>query len=241
MFTKMFIDRPKLSLVISLAISLLGVLCIFRLPIAEYPEVAPPCIYVLVQYPGASSQVLTESVASLIEEECNGIENMIYYNSNSENSGAYICMLYFQPGTDSDIARVNVQNAIARAEAKLPTEVRAIGVTVAKRSTDMVAMYVFTTTDDDESMSYLDLSNWVRMNVKDRFARVEGVSDTEIMGERTYSMRIWLDALKLTGLGLEATDVVTALQTQNVQASIGTLGAEESSEYLQLKIDAPGR
>ncbi len=241
MFTKMFIDRPKLSLVISLTISLLGVLCIFRLPIAEYPEVAPPCIYILVQYPGASSQVLTESVASLIEEECNGIENMIYYNSNSENSGAYYCTLYFKPGTDSDIAQVNVQNAIARAESKLPSEVRAIGVTVAKRSTDMVAMYVFTTTDDDKSMSYLDLSNWVRMNVKDRFARVEGVSDTEIMGERTYSMRIWLDALKLTGLGLEATDVITALQTQNVQASIGTLGAEESSDFLQLKIDAPGR
>ncbi len=241
MFTKMFIDRPKLSLVISLTISLLGVLCIFRLPIAEYPEVAPPCIYVLAQYPGASSQIMAETVASLIEEECNGIENMIYYNSNSENSGSYYLTLYFEPGTDDDIAQVNVQNAVVRAQTKLPAEVNTIGVKVAKRSTDMVGMYVFTTTDDDQSMSYLDLSNWVRMNVKDRFARVEGVSDCEIQGERSYAMRIWLDTLKLNGLGLEASDVVKALQTQNVQASIGTLGAEEASDYLQLKVDAPGR
>ena len=241
MFTKMFIDRPKLSLVISLTISLLGVLCIFRLPIAEYPEVAPPCIYVLAQYPGASSQVMAESVASLIEEECNGIEDLMYYVSNSENSGMYVLMLYFEPGTDSDVAQVNVQNAISSAEMKLPTEVRALGVKVAKRSTDMVAMYVFSTEDNAESMSDLDLSNWVRMNVKDRFARVEGVSDTEIMGERTYAMRVWVDTLKLNGLGLETTDVVDALRSQNLHASIGTLGSEESSDYLQLKVDAPGR
>lgn len=241
MFTKMFIDRPKLSLVISLTISLLGALCLFRLPIAEYPEVAPPCIYVYAQYPGASSQVMAETVASLIEEECNGIENMLYYTSNSENSGAYMLNLYFEPGTDDDIAQVNVQNAVVRAQTKLPSEVNSIGVKVAKRSTDMVGMYVFTTTDDDSSMSYLDLSNWVRMNVKDRFARVEGVSDTNILGERTYAMRIWLDTMKLNGLGLESTDVINALRTQNVQASIGTLGAEEASDYLQLKVDAPGR
>ena len=98
MFTKIFIDRPKLSLVISLAISLLGALCIFRLPIAEYPEVAPPCIYVLAQYPGASSQVMADTVASIIEEECNGIEDMIYFNSTSENSGSYYLTLYFEPG-----------------------------------------------------------------------------------------------------------------------------------------------
>ncbi len=241
MFTKMFIDRPKLSLVISLTISLLGVLCIFRLPIAEYPEVAPPCIYVAAQYPGASSQVMAESVASLIEEECNGIEDLMYYTSNSENSGSYYCTLYFEPGTNSDVAQVNVQNAIAKAQNKLPSEVLQIGVTVAKRSTDMVAMYVFSTEDNDESMSYLDLSNWVRMNVKDRFARVEGVSDTNIMGERTYAMRVWIDTLKLNGLGLETTDVVNALRSQNLHASIGTLGSEESSDYLQLKVDAPGR
>ena len=170
MFAKMFIDRPKLSLVISLAISLLGVLCIFRLPIAEYPEVAPPCIYVLAQYPGASSQIMADSVASIIEEECNGIEDMIYFNSNSENSGAYYLTLYFKPGKDSDIAQVNVQNAIQKAQSKLPAEVNAIGVTVAKRSTDMVGLYVFTC-DDPEKFSYLDMANYVRINVKERFAR----------------------------------------------------------------------
>ena len=241
MFTKIFIDRPKLSLVISLAISLLGALCIFRLPIAEYPEVAPPCIYVLAQYPGASSQVMAETVASIIEEECNGIENMIYYSSNSENSGSYYLTLYFEPGTDSNIAQVNVQNAVQRAQTKLPSEVTMIGVKVAKRSTDMIGMYVFTTDDQEGSMSFLDLANWVRMNVKDRMARIPGVSDIDLQGERNYCMRIWLDTLKMTGLGLEAEDVVAALRAQNIQAAIGTLGAEESSEFTQLKVDAPGR
>jgi len=240
MFAKMFIDRPKLSLVISLAISLLGVLCIFRLPIAEYPEVAPPCIYVLAQYPGASSQIMADSVASIIEEECNGIEDMIYFNSNSENSGAYYLTLYFKPGKDSDIAQVNVQNAIQKAQSKLPAEVNAIGVTVAKRSTDMVGLYVFTC-DDPEKFSYLDMANYVRINVKERFARVPGVSDVELLGARNYSMRVWLDTIKLAGLGLESTDVIAALRAENVQAAIGTIGGEESSEYLQLKVDAPGR
>lgn len=240
MFTKIFIDRPKLSLVISLAISLLGALCIFRLPIAEYPEVAPPCIYVLAQYPGASSQVMADTVASIIEEECNGIEDMIYFNSTSENSGSYYLTLYFEPGKDSDIAQVNVQNAIQRAQTKLPAEVNAIGVTVAKRSTDMVGLYVFTC-DDPEKYSYLDMANYVRINVKDRFARIPGVSDIDLQGERNYSMRVWLDTVKLAGLGLESTDVIAALRAENVQAAIGTLGGEESSDYLQLKIDAPGR
>ncbi|MDO5308813.1 MAG: efflux RND transporter permease subunit [Planctomycetia bacterium] len=240
MFTKLFIDRPKLSLVISLAISLLGVLCIFRLPIAEYPEIAPPCIYVLAQYPGASSQVMAETVASIIEEEVNGIEDMIYFNSTSENSGSYYLTLYFKPLTDSNIAQVNVQNAVQRAQTKLPKEVTSIGVKVAKRSTDMIGLYVFTT-EDEEKFSHLELANYVRMNVRDRFARIQGVSDTEIQGERNYSMRIWLDTLKMAGLGLEAEDIVGALQSQNIQAAIGTLGSEESSDYLQLKIDAPGR
>lgn len=242
MFAKMFIDRPKLSLVISLTISLLGALCVFRLPIAEYPEVAPPCIYVSATYLGSSSQIMAETVASLIEEECNGIENKIYYSSSSENSGRYELSIYFKPGTNDDIAQVNVQNAVVRAQTKLPAEVNAIGIKVAKRSSDMIGMYVFTTKGEDKGgMSELELSNWVRMNVKDRMARVEGVSDCSIQGERNYSMRIWLDTLKINGLGLEASDVVSALQTQNIQASIGTLGSEEASNFLQLKIDAPGR
>ena len=240
MFAKLFIDRPKLSLVISLTISLLGAICIFRLPIAEYPEVAPPCIYVLAQYPGASSQVMADTVASIIEEEVNGIEDMIYFNSTSENSGSYYLTLYFKPGTDSNIAQVNVQNAVNRAQTKLPMEVTAIGVKVAKRSTDMIGLYVFTT-EDESKFSYLDLANYVRINVKDRFARIQGVSDIEIQGERNWSMRVWLDTLKLSGLGLETTDVVSALQSQNIQAAIGALGGEESNDYLQLKVDAPGR
>lgn len=239
MFAKIFIDRPKLSLVISLAISLLGLLCIFRLPISEYPEVAPPCIYVWAQFPGASSQVMADSVASIIEEECNGIEDMIYFNSNSENSGMYFLTIYFKPGKNSDIAQVNVQNAVARAQTKLPSEVLSIGVTVAKRSTDMLGLYVFTA--DLDKMSYLDLANYVRINVKDRFSRIQGISSIDIQGERNYSMRVWLDSIKLAGLGLEASDITAALRAENIIAAIGTLGGEEASQYLQLKVDAPGR
>ena len=121
MFSKIFIDRPKLSFVISIVISLIGFLCVFRLPIAEYPEVAPPCIKVMAQYPGASSQVIVETVASIIEEEANGIEDMIYFTSDNDNNGNYWLYLYFEPGTDDDIAQVNVQNAVQRAETKLPT------------------------------------------------------------------------------------------------------------------------
>lgn len=239
MFSKIFIDRPKLALVISIVISLIGTLCIFRIPIAEYPEVAPPCIKVTAQYPGASSQVIVETVASVIEEEANGIENMIYFNSDNDNNGNYGLYLYFEPGTDDDIAQVNVQNAVQRAETKLPAEVKAIGVKVAKRSSDMIGLYSFTT--DESEVSLLDLANYVRMNVRDRFARLSGMSDTEILGERNYSMRVWLDPLKLSNMGISTDEVVAAIQSQNIQAAAGSLGGEESSDFLQLKIDTLGR
>jgi multidrug efflux pump subunit AcrB len=130
MFSKIFIDRPKLAFVLSILISLAGILCIRTLPVADYPEIAPPCIYVWAKYPGASAQVMTETVASIIEEQANGIENMIYYQSES-GDGQYFCFFYFEPGSDSDIDLVNVQNAIQRAEPQLPTEVKSIGIRVA--------------------------------------------------------------------------------------------------------------
>ncbi len=239
MFSKIFIDRPKLSCVISIVISLIGILCYFRIPIAEYPEVAPPCIKVTAQYPDASSQVIVETVASIIEEEANGIEDMIYFNSDNDNNGNYWLYLYFEPGTDDDIAQVNVQNAVQRAQTRLPEEVKAIGVKVAKKSSDMVGMFAFTT--DESEMSLLELANYIRMNVRDRFARLPGASDTEILGERNYSMRVWLDPLKMSNMGISADEVIGAIQSQNVQAAPGSLGGETSSEFLQLKIDALGR
>ena len=239
MFSKIFIDRPKLSCVISIVISLIGLLCLLKISIAEYPEVAPPCIKVTAQYPGASSQVIVETVASIIEEEANGIENMIYFNSDNDNNGNYWLYLYFEPGTDDDIAQVNVQNAVQRAQTKLPEEVKAIGVKVAKKSSDMVGLYSFTT--DESELSLLELANYIRMNVRDHFARLPGASDTEILGERNYSMRVWLDPLKLSNMGISTNEVISAIQSQNVQAAAGSLGGETSSKFLQLKIDTLGR
>ncbi len=239
MFSKIFIDRPKLSIVISIVISLIGGICLFNIPIAEYPEVAPPCIKVTAQYPGASSQVIVETVASIIEEEANGIENMIYFNSDNDNNGNYSLYLYFESGTDDDIAQVNVQNAVQRAETKLPEDVKMIGVKVAKQSSDMVGLYSFTT--DNSEMSLLELANYVRMNVRDKIARIPGVSATEILGERNYCMRVWLDPLKLSNMGISTDEVVGAIRSQNLQAAAGALGGENANEFLQLKIDTLGR
>jgi len=240
MFAKIFIDRPKLAFVISIVISLLGALCIPSLPIAEYPEIAPPCIYVTAVYPGASSQVMVDTVASVIEEECNGLEHLLYYSSDSTNNGVYSLSVYFEPLTNSDIAQVNVQNAVQRAQSKLPKEVAAYGVTVSKRSSDMVGCYIFTTSDESK-YSYLDMANYVRMNIKDVFARVPGVGSISLAGERNYSMRVWVDMQKLAGLGMEVDAVIAALQRENIQAAIGSFGDEEASDYVQLKLDAPGR
>ncbi|MBR2692744.1 MAG: efflux RND transporter permease subunit [Thermoguttaceae bacterium] len=239
MFSKIFIDRPKFALVISIVISLIGLLCLFRLPIAEYPELAPPCVRVTATYPGATSDVIVETVASVIEEEANGIENSIYFSSDSDNNGNYFLNVYFKPGTDDDIAQVNVQNAVQRAETKLPPEVKAIGVKVAKRSSDMIGIYSFTT--DGSELNLLQLANYVRMNVRDRLARIDGMTDTEILGERNYSMRVWLDPLKLSSMEISTDEVVAAIQSQNLQAAAGTLGGETASDYVQLKIDAMGR
>jgi len=208
------------------------------LPIADYPEIAPPCIYVWAKYPGASAQVMTETVASIIEEQANGIENMIYYNSESADS-QYACFFYFEPGSDSNIDLVNVQNAIQRAEPRLPLEVKSIGVRVAKRSTDIDGIYTFLA--DPQKMSHLELANYVRINIKDKFARLPGISYAEIIGERNYSMRIWLDPLKMAALNLAPADISAAINSQNVQAAAGSVGAEQASPYMEFKINTLGR
>lgn len=169
MISEVFIRRPKLAMVISLTIILAGALCLMQMPIAEYPEIAPPSIRVSASYPGASAQVIADTIASVIEEQMNGVEDMIYYSSTSDNSGNYALSISFQPGTDSDIAQVNVQNAIKRAEPSLPSEVVALGVQVSKRSSDILAVYVFSAPEN--VLNRLQLSNYVKMNVRDPVSR----------------------------------------------------------------------
>lgn len=239
MISSIFIERPKLAFVISIVTVLAGAICIFRLPVAEYPEIAPPTVQVSASYPGASAEVIANTVASVIEEQVNGIENMIYFSSTSSNSGSYSLTITFASGTDTDIAQVNVQNAVSRAEPLLPSDVKALGVTVKKRSNDILAVYVFTT--DGIAMSRLDMSNWVRMNIRDGLSRIDGISDATLLGGRDYSMRIWLDPLRMSAFGITPEDVSAAVQSQNVQAAVGTVGAEYSNDYLQLKINTLGR
>ncbi len=239
MISRIFIERPKLSFVISIVTVIAGVLCLFQVPVAEYPEIAPPQIMVSASYPGASAEVIAETVATVIESEANGIEDMIYFSSKSNNSGSYQLSITFKPGTDTDIAQVNVQNAVSRAEPSLPAEVKALGVQVKKRSSDILGMYAFTT--DGTEVSQLELSNYVRIHVKDELARIDGISDVAIWGERNYSMRVWLDPMRMSALKIKPEDVISAIESQNVQAAAGTVGAESSNEYLQLKVNTLGR
>ena len=213
MLSQIFIDRPKLAIVIAIVTMLAGAMCIFKVPVAEYPEIAPPQIMVTASYPGASAEVIADTVAAVIESEVNGIEDMIYFNSTSDNSGNYQLSITFEPGTDTDIAQVNVQNAVQRAEPTLPAEVKALGVQTMKRSTDILGMYVFTT--DGSTLSLLELSNYVKINVRDVLAR--------------------------SALNIKPADISAAIEDQNIQAAAGTVGAENSNEYIQLKVNALGR
>ena len=239
MFTDIFIHRPKFAFVISIVTALVGTLCLLSLPIAEYPEIAPPTIKVTARFPGATSQMISDTVAAVIEEQVNGIEDLLYFKSESDNNGNYTLTLTFKPGINSDIAQVNVQNAVQRAEAQLPATVKQIGVTTNKQSTDIAGVFSFQT--DGSVLSHLQLSNYVRMTVKDSFARLPGLGSVEILGERNYSMRIWLDTLKMTSMNISPEMVTGALRSQNAEAAAGTVGGEKSNPYVQFKLDITGR
>ncbi len=239
MISDIFIERPRFAFVISIVTVLAGLLCVFQAPIAEYPEIAPPTIVISCSYPGASAQEITDTVAAVIESEMNGLEDLIYFASTSSNSGNYELTLTFKSGTDTDIAQVNAQNAVSRAEPLLPEEVRQNGVRTRKRSGDILGFYSFFT--DGSSLSQIELCNYVRMNIKDELARIDGISDVSILGERNYSMRIWLDPMRMSALGIKPEDITAAIRSQNVQAAAGSIGAENSNRYLQLKINTLGR
>ncbi len=227
-------------MVISIVTVIAGSLCLFQAPIAEYPEIAPPTIMVMANYTGASSQEVADTVATVIEEQCNGLENLLYFSSTSSNNGMYLLEITFESGSDTDINLVNVQNAVKRAEPLLPDVVKRNGVRQFKRSGDILAFYNFSTKDVNQ-YSLEKLSNFIRTNVRDPLSRVPGISEVSIMGERNYSMRIWLDTKKMAGLGISTADVSNAVKAQNVQAAAGSIGTEGSSEYLQLKLTTLGR
>ncbi|MBS1452185.1 efflux RND transporter permease subunit [Victivallis lenta] len=239
MFSALFIKRPKFAIVISLFFVLAGSVCMFRLPIAEYPEVSPPTIVVMAAYPGASAQVIADTVAAPLEAEVNGIEDLVYYSSTSDNSGNYSLTLTFKSEADDDMAYVNVNNAVKRAEHSLPTEVVNNGLTVYKRSSDILGMVAVTSTNPEHTPLFI--SNYVAIHMRDPISRIDGVGQAIVFTDMTYSMRIWLNPNKMRALGITNADISEAVSSQNVQAATGSVGTEFASDYMQFKIDTKGR
>ncbi len=216
-----FIDRPIFASVLSVVLVILGAVAFVRLPIAQYPEIAPPIINVTGQYPGASAEVVAATVVAPIEEQINGVENMLYLASNSTADGRFTIAVSFDLGTNLDIAQVQVQNRVAIAQPRLPADVRNIGVTVTKSSPDL--MMVVHLVSPDRSRDTLYISNYATLEIKDTLLRVDGVGSITVFGSRDYAMRVWLDPDRLQSLGLTAGDVTLALQGQNVQVAGGVL------------------
>lgn len=239
MFSKIFIERPRFALVISIVMVLAGIISLNKLPIAEYPEIAPPTLRVSASYPGASAEVIVQTVAMPLEDEINGVEDLLYFSSTSDNSGNYSCSVTFKSGTDTDIAMVNLQNAVKRAEVNLPSDVTKNGIQVQKRGGDILAMFAFIS--DGTSMNQMELNNYVDSYIKDSISRIDGVSSADVMSSQEYSMRIWLDPLRMAGLGISTSDITAAVESQNIQAAAGSIGTENSNKYVNYKLNVKGR
>ena len=216
-----FIERPIFAAVISIVFVIVGAVAVGRLPIAQYPEIAPPVVRVSGQYPGASADVVAATVVAPLEQQINGVENMIYLTSNSTGDGRFQIDVTFELGTNLDIAQVQVQNRVAIAQPRIPADVRNIGVTTAKSSPDL--MMVVHLYSPDKSRDTLFISNYATVEVTDEINRIYGVGSVVVFGARDYSMRVWLDPDRLQSLGLTTGDVVTAMQGQNVQVASGVL------------------
>jgi multidrug efflux pump subunit AcrB len=247
MFANFFIDRPRFAAVLSILTLLIGGLALTRLPIAQYPEVAPPTVQVTAVYPGADAKTVAETVATPIEAQVNGVQDMLYMSSKSGNDGNMNLTVTFKLGTDLDIAQVLVQNRVSIALSNLPEEVRRQGVTTLKKSPNILLVVHMVSPDDPKTgrprYDTLFLSNYAYLQVKDELARLEGVGDVTFLGQRDYSMRLWLDPSKLTSRGLMAGDVIKAVQAQNVQVAAGRLGQPPvpPGQAFQLTINAQGR
>ena len=235
-----FITHPRMAWVVAIVITLVGAISFSRLAVAEYPNITPVTITVSATYTGASAQVLNDSVGQIIEDQINGVEDIWYYKSNCNDRGTYNCYCVFRPGVSSNTALINVQNAVRRAESKLPAEVKQSGITIKKRPEDRMVMYMFMTDGREGGMDIMELSNYVEKQVADSIARMDGVGLVET-GGRTYSMRIWLDQTRLAGLNVSIAEIKSAIESQNVQAAAGTVGGEYASRHLTFKLNVKGR
>ncbi|PSH66268.1 efflux RND transporter permease subunit [Phyllobacterium sophorae] len=240
-FAHFFVDRPIFASVLSIVLLIVGGIAYTQLPVAQYPEIAPPTIVVRTSYPGADAETIANVVATPIEQEINGVEDMLYMSSYSTADGSMALTITFKLGTDLDKAQVLVQNRVSIAEPRLPEEVRRLGITTTKSSPDL--MMVIHLLSPDNRYDQLYVSNYARSRIRDVLLRLDGVGDLTIFGEREFSLRIWLDPQKLAAYGMTASDVVQALQEQNVQVSGGSIGGPPASgtNAFQYTVTTQGR
>ena len=241
MIADVFIKRPRLATVISVVIVLAGMLCFMGMPVEQYPNITPPSVMVRTVYPGASSDVVESAVAQPIESAVNGVENMLYMSSTSTDEGSYMLTVTFNVGTDPNIAQVNVQNRIKQIESNLPEDVVKQGVEVKSRMTSMLQIFALTSENGKYDDTYL--TNYALINIKDELARTKGVGEVMMFSSLDYSMRVWLDNDKLKSLKLTTTDVLNAIKSQNLQASVGRIGAMPSTDdqQFQFSLTTQGR
>ncbi|MBW6424617.1 efflux RND transporter permease subunit [Rhizobium sp. XQZ8] len=239
--SRFFIDRPVFAAVLSILIVVAGLIGVRSLPISEYPNVVPPSIVVRAVYPGANPTVIAETVATPLEEQINGVEDMLYMSSQATSDGVLNVTVTFKLGTDPDKAQQLVQNRVSQAEPRLPAEVRSLGLTTVKSSPDFIMVVNLVSDVDRYDITYL--RNYATLNVKDRLNRIQGVGQVQVFGAGDYSMRVWIDPQKAAEHGLAASDVSNAIRSQNVQAAAGIIGASPSQPGvdLQLNVNAQGR
>src|SRR5580693_3105411 len=214
-FTHSFIDRPIFATVLSVFLTLIGLGALAILPISQYPEIVPPTVQITTTYPGASAETVSRTVATPLEQQINGVENMLYMSSQATGDGKLTVTVTFRLGTDLNIAQVLTQNRVSIALPRLPDAVQRLGVTVQKNSPDM--LMVIHLSSPDGSRDQLYISNYATLQVKDVLARLDGVGDVRVFGARDYAMRVWLDPDRMSSRNLTAGEVVVALQGQNVQ------------------------
>ncbi|MCT8971995.1 efflux RND transporter permease subunit [Microbaculum marinisediminis] len=241
MFSAIFIERPRMAMVIAIVITLAGALSLTQIPVAQYPNITPPVVQVTASYPGADAATVIETVASVIEEQVNGVDDMIYMSSTSSSDGSYILTVSFDIGTDPDIAQVNVQNRVQLAMPNLPATVTDLGVSVNKEEPGfLLIVNIFS---PNETYDSLFLSNYASINVVDPLSRVTGVGSVSVLGALNYSMRVWMDPNRMASLSITPQHVYSAIQAQNAQAAVGQIGAAPTndSQLIQYNITAQGQ